>query len=74
MADPPRRHKQPEEMTPADWDQYRRTRQMPETDEYRQARREHLRAGGFEADDDPEDKPLEEMTPEDHYQRIRSNR
>jgi hypothetical protein len=42
-----------------------------ETDEYRQARREHLEAGGFDADGGELETPLEDMTPEDHFNRIR---
>jgi hypothetical protein len=43
-----------------------------ETDEYRQARREALEAAGLDPDDDAEESmALEDMTPEDHFNRIR---
>jgi hypothetical protein len=45
-----------------------------ETDEYRQARRDHLEAGGFETGDDEGRTPLEDMTPEDHFNRMRRTR
>jgi hypothetical protein len=37
-----------------------------ETPEYRKARAEHLRAGGF-AEDSPEPKPIEEMSVDEVY-------
>jgi hypothetical protein len=52
--------------------EHERTGQAPESEEYERAAREHLAAGGFESDArEPDPKPLEEMTAEDHFDRIR---
>jgi hypothetical protein len=45
-----------------------------ERDEYKQARRQALEESGFEPEDEPAEKAVEDMTPEEHYQRIRSGR
>jgi hypothetical protein len=44
-----------------------------ETAEYRQARREHLEAGGFDPGDDDahEPKAAEEMSADEHFQQMR---
>jgi hypothetical protein len=44
-----------------------------ETAEYRQARREHLQAGGFDPGDDDaqEPKPPEEMSADEHFEQMR---
>jgi hypothetical protein len=78
MTDTPRRFKDREDYSPDEQlaVQQARHRGEPEprfeTDEYKQARREHLEAGGFEPDGDQQaPTALEDMTPDDHYQRIR---
>jgi hypothetical protein len=78
MTDPPRRFKERSELTIdeelATIQAERRGDAPPrfETIEYQRARREHLKAGGFEYEDgDPEPKPIEELSPDEHFQRIR---
>jgi hypothetical protein len=60
----------------ADWTvgevvSHEQTGAKPETDEYKQARRDALADAGLDAEGEQGDKPLEDMTPEDHFQRIR---
>lgn len=76
----PRRFKSREELTGeetlAQIQAERRREQAPkfETDEYKQARRDHLAEGGFEVDDEPGEKPLEEMSPAEHLTQIQKGR
>ena len=70
---PPERHKSREEWSVDEIVKHDGTGEMPEADERAAAHREHLTAGGLEADDRQAEKPLEEMTAEDHSNRIRRN-
>jgi hypothetical protein len=72
---PPERFKQPADLSIDEILEHRRTGELPETDAYRQARRDALERAGLERDD-PAPKDLAAMTPADHAQhfnRIRSN-
>jgi rRNA maturation protein Nop10 len=78
MTEPPERYKQREDYTMdeevAAVQAEQRGDPPPrfERDEYRQARREALEDAGLEPEDDAEKPtPLEDMTPEDHFNRIR---
>ena len=78
MTEGPRRFKERDELTTdeqlAAIQAQRRGVPEPrfETDEYKSARREHLEAGGFEPDhDDAKPKPVDELSAEEHFQRIR---
>jgi hypothetical protein len=72
MAEAPQRHKSDDEMTVDDWAQFQRTGKRPERDEYREARRMALENAGLESEDAAEGPTaLEDMTPEDHFKRIR---
>jgi hypothetical protein len=47
LGDPPRQHKKPEELSPAEVDRHRRTGELPETDEFRSYERQVRRAAGL---------------------------
>ena len=74
MSDPPPRLKPMSEWTPADHFHSKRTGEEIVNPAYTEARSEALRRAGFDEPDDPADKPLDEMTPDDYFKRIRSNR
>lgn len=66
---PPRRHKTPDELTPAEHAARQAGGAAPETDEYCDyVRRVHERAG-LDAPADDRAKTLDDMTPEDHANR-----
>lgn len=74
-TEPPRRHKTLEEMTPTEHADRQRTGEIPETAEYRaHVRRVHEAAGLEPPDQILADKPVEEWSPQDHFDRIQGDR
>lgn len=72
---PPDRFKPREDWTVDEVAEHRRTGAQPETDEYLAYVRRMFERNGLEPPDVPlERKPIEDMTPEDHFQRIQRNR
>jgi hypothetical protein len=67
---PPKRFKDPGEMTVAEHAEHQRTGTVPETDEYREAVKDALDDAGLEPTDD-ELKDIEDMTPDDHFKQIK---
>ena len=68
MPAPPERFKTLEELSPDEHIAYRETGRLPESDAYRDRRREVLEAAGLDADD-PAEPDLESMSPADHDRR-----
>jgi hypothetical protein len=66
------RFKDRHDLTPGEELEFQRTRRLPESAEYLERRAEVLADAGLE-DADSGEKPLGEMTPEDHLQRIQGN-
>lgn len=68
----PRRYKAVEELTPAEHLAHLRGSVLPETDAYRERRREALEDAGLEEPgEDSDDPDLDDMTPEEHFRAIR---
>jgi hypothetical protein len=69
---PPERHKPRKAWSVAEVDEHDRTGLLPETDEYRDyVRKVHQDAGLDPPEIAAEPKALEELTAEDHFERIR---
>lgn len=72
MPEPPEQYKDREDWTVEETVENQRTGKQPETDEYRAyVRQVHEDAGLDPPESAAEPKPLEDHTPEDHFQRIR---
>lgn len=77
MSDRPRRYKTVEELAPDEHLAHLRDGRLPETDEYRERRREALEGAGLdEAGDnsDDDDPTPEDMTPDQHFRDLRRDR
>jgi hypothetical protein len=70
----PKRFKELDDLSIEEHLEHGRTGQLPETDEYQEARREALEDAGLyeELDDEPVDE--DDMSPADHYKQIRGDR
>jgi hypothetical protein len=69
---PPPRHKPREEWSPDEISHHDRTGEPPETAEFRSyVRRVHEDAGLDPPEAEPEPRPLDALTAEDHFQQIR---
>lgn len=73
-AKPPARFKHPHELDPAEHLHYIRTGDLPETEDYRRRRRQVLAEAGLADEGEDTDKPLDELTPDDHYRHLRERR
>jgi len=68
-----RRYKDRSEFTADEEFEFQRNRAVPERDEYRQLRAEALENAGLEPDTAITSEVTEDLTVEDHYNRIRSH-
>ena len=66
-----RRYRAIDELTPEEHLAHLRGGRLPETDEYRERRREALEDAGLNEEGDDEDPAPEDMTPEQHLRDIR---
>jgi hypothetical protein len=74
MSKTPRRYKTVEELTPDEHLAHIHGGRLPETEEYRERRREALDdAGLLDEGDDGDDPAAEDMTPAEHLRDIRRN-
>ena len=71
MTDNPiERYKAQDDYSPDDWIEHNRTGKKPEREEYVNAKREALKAAGFEDDNPGPPEDMNEWTAQDHYHRL----